>query len=409
MLGAGIGAAAGQAGHALFKTITGHGDYQVSENAILYNRDAVPKFTSKNPRCTIITHTEFIRDIRGSTSFAVDTFDISASNNSLFPWLSQIAKNYEQIVWQGLVFQFKTTSAMAVSSTNTALGTVVMATQYDVLEEQFINKQQMENREFSVSGSPSQSILHAIECDPKMTSNQGLYYIDLPSNSNNDSDPRLYNIGKFSIATVGMQAAATIGELWVSYKVCLMKPRIVANNNQSDQWIVDVAAVDGLNPFGDSAILTSSSTSSVYNNLDNFNWSNLSDQSFTSLKFSPWESTIDATGIFINPSFQGQLLIVYQIHGSSALPVTEPVFNTVGNVALISTAGDNVGFTYYKITGSAVPALNADGFHAVALFQCNGGYVGANGPRIQLSGAVQNGPSYCNVSIFATANNLRKP
>ena len=73
MLGAGIGAAAGQAGHALFKTITGHGDYQVSENAILYNRDAVPKFTSKNPRCTIITHTEFIRDIRGSTSFAVDT------------------------------------------------------------------------------------------------------------------------------------------------------------------------------------------------------------------------------------------------------------------------------------------------------------------------------------------------
>jgi len=103
-IGYDIGSAVGQGAHALVKTITGLGDYTVSENSLVYNRDAVPQFSTDNPRCTVVAHSEFIKDIRGSTTFSIDTFDINAGNAALFPWLSQIARNFEQVVWQGLVF-----------------------------------------------------------------------------------------------------------------------------------------------------------------------------------------------------------------------------------------------------------------------------------------------------------------
>ena len=62
--------------------------------------------------------------------FKIDSYLINAANPKTFPWLSQIAANYEQYDIEGMVF-----SADALNSTKTALGTVMMATQYDVLDE----------------------------------------------------------------------------------------------------------------------------------------------------------------------------------------------------------------------------------------------------------------------------------
>lgn len=401
-----VGSALGQGAHSLVKTITGHGDYTVSQNAIMYNRDAVPQFGSENPRCTTIIHSEFIKDIRGSVLFSLDTFDINASNSALFPWLSQIARNFEQIVWQGLVFQFKTTCGTAVSSTNTAMGTVVMATQYDSLSERFINKQQMENYEFAQSAVPSQSLMHAIECDPKLTANNGLFYVDVASNSNSNADPRLYNIGKFNIATVGMQAAATIGELWVSYKVCLMKPRQIGNNNQSDQWILDHETLTQAQPFGDYPVLTSSSTSAQYNTAKQY-VPIVSDQSFTALYASPWESASGAGNIYINPAFVGQLVVVFQVDTDGLLAVNEPDVTTDGNITEI-TDTESIGFNFISINGGL------GGFHGCCAFQCNGGYSSTGvGPKIRFTGgsypALNSNVEQASLAIYAVSNNLRDP
>lgn len=403
-----VGSALGQGAHALIKTITGHGDYTVSQNALIYNKDAVPQFNSDNPRCTTLVHSEFIKDIRGSTTFAIDTFDINASNSALFPWLSQIARNFEQIVWQGLVFQFKTTCATAVSSTNTAMGTVVMATQYDSLSEKFVNKQQMENYEFAQSAIPSQSLMHAIECDPKLTANNGLFYVDTPTNNNSNADPRLYNIGKFNIATVGMQAAATIGELWVSYKVCLMKPRQIGNNNQSDQWILDHATLTDTKPFGDYPFMTSSSTSAQYNAAKEFN-PYPSDQSFSVPGINPWNNyAADPNEIYINPAFVGQIVVIYQVNTDGVAACNEPGWSTAGNMTLISDPDLIIGFNSIDINGCA------GGFHAVAAFQCNGGYNNSGvAPIIILGGGSYPGGTdnvtQASLAIYAVANNLRDP
>jgi hypothetical protein len=40
----------------------------------------------------------------------------------MFPWLSNIAQNFESYKLRGLVFEFKSMSGDALTSTNTALG-----------------------------------------------------------------------------------------------------------------------------------------------------------------------------------------------------------------------------------------------------------------------------------------------
>jgi len=81
----------------------------------------------------------------------------------------------------------------------------------------------MENHFFSQSSKPSNCILHAIECKKSLTPVKALYI----RNGENTSDLRWTDFGNFFIATVGMQAAnVNLGELWVTYKVKLMKPRL---------------------------------------------------------------------------------------------------------------------------------------------------------------------------------------
>lgn len=121
-----------------------------------------------------------------------------------------------------MVFEFRSMSADALNSTNTALGSVVMCTDYDSADVPFSSKQQMENTEFGVSCKPSSNMIHAIECAPKVTTATELYVRarNIPAGT----DIRLYDWGKFYIATSGFQGTnVNCGELWVSYDITLIK------------------------------------------------------------------------------------------------------------------------------------------------------------------------------------------
>jgi len=256
-VGGAIGSVVGSGAQSLIRRVTGFGDYSVSNNYFVTGNDAVPEFTNSE-RCTTITHKEYIADVitgpnlvGSSTQFNIQSYDINPGINTTFPWLNAIAANYEQYIIQGMIFEFKTNSAMAVSSTNTALGTVIMATQYNSLSLSFVNKQQMENYEFSQACVPSESALHPIECDPKQTQCNGIFNIRLPIAK--PGDIRLYDIGRFSIATQGMQAAnVNIGELWVTYKICLLKPRLTTTIFPALLLSVPGSQfISGTAPFGD--------------------------------------------------------------------------------------------------------------------------------------------------------------
>lgn len=220
--GAGAGEYIGDRAADLFEKITGYGDYTIHKNSLVGSNS--PGIFA-GPRSVVVRHREYLGDENGSTSFSTDSYLLNPGNSKTFPWLSQIAGNFEQYRFKGLVIEFKSQSADALNSTNTALGSVLMATQYNSQSAAFTEKGQVANHEFATSSAPSKSALHPVECDMKQ-SPIDILYVSLSSGSTPNEHSLLYDLGRFYFSTDGMQAVSTIGEIWVSYEVEFLKPRL---------------------------------------------------------------------------------------------------------------------------------------------------------------------------------------
>jgi len=216
-------------GHGIGR-ILGSGDYEtgpmVKQN-VLVNSTEVPQFQDIG-RANVIAHREYIGDLITSPTpgaFLNRTFSINPGQLETFPWLSTIAQNYEQYKIHGMVFYFKTTSGESVASTNTALGTVIMATDYNVNAVPYASKSEMENSQFAQSLKPSISAMHGVECAPSELPLKN-YYVRTGAIGASDS-LKWYDTANFQIATQGFQAASVnIGEIWVTYIVEFFKPQI---------------------------------------------------------------------------------------------------------------------------------------------------------------------------------------
>lgn len=212
----------------LIKTYTGFGEYSIRSNS-LYEGAQVP-FVRNTPHVngTTISHREYLMDVITSPTpgeFQIQAFDLNPGLPGTFEWLSQIAVNYEEYTLEGCLFVFRSMSADALNSTNTTLGTIMMATQYNMYQPNFQNKAEMESHAYSMSGKPSDDMIHPIECDPHQSQIVQFYTRNGPPPTG--ADLRLYDIGRFQIATQGFQAASVnIGELHVTYQVTLTKQRL---------------------------------------------------------------------------------------------------------------------------------------------------------------------------------------
>lgn len=218
-VGGKIGRAVGHGASMLFGSIRGSGDYTVSRNSLVGVTN-VPSFGENTIR---VRAREYINDVNGSTTFLNRTFPINPGNSTMFPWLSGLATKYQQYELHGLIFEFVSTSSNALSSTNTALGKVVMATSYNVGEPPFPDVKSALITQFSNMGKPADNLIHAIECKRGSAVLDDLY---VRSETALVEDPKFYDFGNFQLITDGMQAASDIGGLWVSYDISLSKPTL---------------------------------------------------------------------------------------------------------------------------------------------------------------------------------------
>lgn len=234
-IGARLGAFLGDKAQAVLGSITGLGDYSVRQNTLVNNP---PSVRNNSARTVTLSHREYIGDVvtGDAESFDMKSYPINPGNPTTFPWLSSIAKNYQQYRLDGVLFQFKSMSADALNSTNTALGQVIMATNYNVNQPLFDSKYEMENTEFSTSVKPSCSAMHPIECARAESTLNELYVA--PGGVVPPGEQRqFYDFGNFQIATNGFQAPnVNIGELWVTYEVTLIKPILTDVNGTAALW-----------------------------------------------------------------------------------------------------------------------------------------------------------------------------
>lgn len=248
-IGAGLGRTAGSA----FANLVGFGDYRVSKNS-LYESNGPPMVKNKG-KTFVISHREFLGNVysgagtaNGVSPFTVQGFNINPGLKSTFPWMWPTAGLYEQYRIDGMVFEYKSMYSDAVVTQNGAIGTVVLATDYNAGGPLFTSKQQMENYEFSMSMKPSQSCLHPIECARRQTPLSELYVRAGPVPSGEDI--KTYDLGVFQIASEGIPlgsagAQVLLGELWVTYEISLFKPQLL----YSDSGYAHLSGTNGVLPL----------------------------------------------------------------------------------------------------------------------------------------------------------------
>jgi len=255
-------------------SLTGFGDYTVQNNTLFKQGmaippgEAVPMFGVQGAE-TRIQHREYIQDIvvpAVAATYTNTAFTINPGDTATFPWLAAIASNYQQYKINGMIFEFKTLSSDY--SAAGPLGAVVLATNYNVLEAAYPDKIRMENAQFSVSAKPSQSQIHTIECDPKETFAQLKYIRDSSSSTTTSQDARLYDHGKFQLATAGLPGSvgAVLGELWCSYDISLYKPEIVEPPIISSK-VVGAGTLSKTAILGSAPVVTGAGVSALTNTL----------------------------------------------------------------------------------------------------------------------------------------------
>lgn len=261
LIGSVGGAGAARIGRGIGSRISkaiGVGDYTMGGN-----HNQIPALESTRAKSLVVRHREYLGNvITGPTSeFTIQEYDLNPGLTGTFPWLSQIATGFEEYEFKGLIWEFKSTSADALNSTNTALGSVIMATEYDSSRPAFQNQQQMANHEFANSCKQSECMLHAVECKRSVTVLAGHRYVRTGAVPSGD-DERFYDHGKFQIATVGQQAAnVVIGELWCSYEVEFFKPQLISGLGlqlQTDHY-ESIGGCDANHMFGSTSQMATGS------------------------------------------------------------------------------------------------------------------------------------------------------
>lgn len=211
------------------KAVTGYGAYRgVGRGGMSGTQAPSIRNGSLDGGSIVISHKEYLGDVYSSSTvgaFNIYTYRINPGDPNTFPWLSQCAKNFQQYRVEGMGFHFKSMSGDSLTNANTALGSVMMCTQYDATQTPPNSKSEMENMEYAQSIKPSQSITHFVECAKNQSPLTELFVNENPQNQNGDK--RFYDFAQFSIGTIGMQAASVnLGELWVSYQIRLFKPQL---------------------------------------------------------------------------------------------------------------------------------------------------------------------------------------
>lgn len=231
-IGAQIGDGLQKFGTSLVTKILGMGDYHlqsdvnsIKKNGLFLNGKMPMSFASAS-QGILMTNSEYLGPIRSSETigeFKLDSYPLQPLNKDSFPWLSQFSDAFERYEVEGVVYRFESLSGVAVSGTDSSLGTIAAYFHYDPNDNPAASKAEMLQYSSSVSAKTSQSLLIGAECDPTLQVVKQMYVDD----KRVTSDKRFSSKGFFGIASEGVKASGQVlGELWIHYKIRFHIPKI---------------------------------------------------------------------------------------------------------------------------------------------------------------------------------------
>lgn len=219
------GARVGRTLAAKISKMFGCGDYVVNEKPVANslisgNANAYASF-GNNGQSVRIQHREYLFDLtQGAVAgaFTNVTMPVNPGLFASFPYLAPIAANFEEYRINGLVFEYVSTTSPYLAGG--AMGSVVLAMQYNPLASAFSSKVQMENSDFAISARPDQSMVYGVECASNM---QNMYLVRQGGTTAPLTSTDM-GIMQFAIQSP-IAAGVVLGEVWVSYDIELMRPK----------------------------------------------------------------------------------------------------------------------------------------------------------------------------------------
>jgi len=247
----GVGSAGGDIGRRISRLI-GSGDYEsnsVATNSLIKGTglSASSQFGQSSLQIRV-KHREFLGDIVSGAvagAFTNYTYPINAGLRSTFPYLSQLASNYEEYCFKGLVFEFISTASPFLSTS--ALGAAIAAIEYNSASPPFTSKFSMENSAMAVSTRLDKNLMYGVECATGDNA-QNCYYI---RNGLSTLPLTTTDMGLFQFAVApgaGVPTNSVLGELWVAYDVVLDRPYL--NMDDIGSCHIFRSGVSNTNPLG---------------------------------------------------------------------------------------------------------------------------------------------------------------
>lgn len=297
-------------------TYMGWGDYRVNRNSLTIPEGNSPAAMHNSGQTTRVCHREYICDIVTSNSagqFKIESFPLQPGDPSTFPWVAELAQKFQKYRFLGAIVEFKSMSGDAITGTNTALGEVIISTNYNNADPNFINRSQMENTQYCSSAKPSVSFVHIIECDPKLQA-QEMLYVSPTATPEVGLTVNEINWCNVQVATVGMQGTAVkVGSLYVTYELELVQPiELSLARGPAGDWFSGTGG-SIIAPFGTAPLI----------NLAN----------------SIGGSISPTTYVFPDKLAEGLFLVTYNCTGGGATIIT-PDIGVSGNVVLRDILGE---------------------------------------------------------------------
>lgn len=340
--GAYLGGMTGLPGGALFgrslgsklSKLIGSGDYMsnMSANDLVNPKGLAPSssFAETPDNVVRLRRREFIGDISTSSvagAFVNYAYSINPGLHATFPFLSQVASNYEEYCFDGLVFEFISSASPYIAGSS--LGTVVASMEYNSAAPVFSSKFTMENSALAVSTRLDRNLMYGVEC-AKGSNVQNCYYIregtsTLPLTTT--------DLGTFQIAfapSTGVPVSTVMGELWVTYDVVLKRPYLSGSTGLYHRV---GGAASATSPIG-SVTLTQSN-----------------------LGQSSWTATSGTVLSFSNAAVGDTYMLTYIFRGLVAAALTYPVLTYTG-ATLTNALADPTGAPVYDATSGFGSPIN---------------------------------------------------
>lgn len=231
------------------KKLIGKGDYalegnQASINSLIKGHPSAYSSFGGNHAEMVVEYREYLGDLStltvtastSTTPVGPDTnlflkpYAVNPGLATSFPWLSNIARNYEEYIFDGLVYEFVSTTSPY--NQNSAMGEVIITSQDNTTGPALTTRQQIFNTEMCCTARLDKNIMYGIECKRPA---QQWYYVNATA-APNTTNPNLNN---FCNVYFGSQVASTfpsnsvLGEVWVTYRVRFRGPIVVVGSDST--------------------------------------------------------------------------------------------------------------------------------------------------------------------------------